>query len=47
MGFSIAGKILSMYTKARPVALDKVRTEEHCVPVKLKRPTEEQVEAKA
>lgn len=45
MGRTIAGKILSMYTKARPVSCGKVRTIEQCVPVKVKRPTEEQIEA--
>jgi len=45
MGRTIAGKILSMYTKARPVASGKVQTQELRIPVKLKQPTQEQVDA--
>ena len=45
MGRTIAGKVLSMYTKARPVEFGAVRTIGKIVPVALKSPTLEQVEA--
>jgi len=45
MGRTIAGKVLSMYTKARPISFGPVRTIGQIVPVKLKSPTVDQVEA--
>ena len=43
MGYSIAGKILSMYTKARPLQTGAVKTEEKQVTIKLKPPTPERI----
>lgn len=43
MGYSIAGKILSMYTKARPIQTGPVRTEEKTVTIKLRAPEPERV----
>lgn len=44
MGFSIAGKILSMYTKARPIQTGPVHTEEKYVTIQLKKPEPERLE---
>ena len=43
MGFSIAGKILSMYTKARPIETGPVRTEEKLVTIRLRSPEPERL----
>ena len=43
MGRSIAGKILSMYTKARPIETGPVCTAEKLVTIKLKEPTPERI----
>lgn len=43
MGFSIAGKILSMYTKARPIQTGAVKTEEKRITINLKPPAPERV----
>lgn len=45
MGRTIAGKILSMYTKARPLASGAVQAAERVVEIPQKRPTEETVAA--
>ena len=45
MGFSIAGKILSMYTKARPIDAGAVKVAERVVEIPQKRPTPEEVAA--
>ena len=45
MGRSIAGKILSMYTKARPIESGAVVAMEQVVEIPQKRPTPEQLEA--
>ena len=44
MGFSIAGKVLSMYTKARPIETGPVRTEEKFVTIRLKAPEPDRLE---
>lgn len=44
MGRTIAGKILSMYTKARPIEAGTVRSAQKEVQLPVKRPTEEQLE---
>lgn len=43
MGHSIAGKILSMYTKARPIQTGPVHTEEKLITIKLKEPSPERI----
>lgn len=44
MGFSIAGKILSMYTKARPIETGPIHTEEKFVTIQLKKPEPDRLE---
>ena len=44
MGRTIAGKVLSMYTKARPVQSGSVRTAEKVISIPVIKPTEEQLE---
>lgn len=44
MGRTIAGKILSMYTKARPIESGPIVAAEEVVEIPLKRPTPEQLE---
>lgn len=43
MGYSIAGKILSMYTKSRPLEVGPVCTKEKTVTIKLKAPEPDRV----
>lgn len=43
MGLSIAGKVMSMYSKARPVAIGPVRAMERTVSIPLKEPEPERV----
>lgn len=45
MGRTIAGKILSIYTKARPIESGPVKTAERVVEIPQKRPTQEELAA--
>ena len=45
MGRTIAGKILGMYTKARPIEAGVVKTTEKVMDLPLKQPTAEQIES--
>jgi len=44
MGRKIAGEVLSIYTRATPIATGTVKTVEQIIPIALKRPTQEELE---